>query len=205
MLSKFVEIAQRENLHKLTGLTTKEMQLFFFLLISPDEEFSTGNLQKQIEAKLKIRFNFTTLSRCLKKLENYRIITWIRPEKFHRHEHSSIWLNNMGIDILGVKSQVQEMLAIFENIENKVKFMKEKEITDELIELAKENAGATLYLRLLLARGTFDEEQANLGLIIQQVYTESRQDAYIEEVKRRGDKSMNDVLEYFKNYGSENV
>ena len=205
MLSKFVEIAQRENLHKLTGLTTKEMQLFFFLLISPDEEFSTGNLIKQIEAKLKIRFNFTTLSRCLKKLENYRIITWIRPEKFHRHEHSSIWLNNMGIDILGVKSQVQEMLAIFENIENKVKFMKEKEITDELIELAKENAGATLYLRLLLARGTFDEEQANLGLIIQQVYTESRQDAYIEEVKRRGDKSMNDVLEYFKNYGSENV
>jgi len=83
------------------------------------------------------------------------------------------------------------------------KGMSEKAITDALIEAAKNQAGASLYLRLLHAKGTFDDEQTSFGLIITQVFFDSIQDVYIEEIRRRDSKSMIDVLEYFLNSGIE--
>jgi hypothetical protein len=79
--------------------------------------------------------------------------------------------------------------------------MCEKCITYELIEIAKKQAGASLYLNLLYAKGTFDEAQTAIGLILNQTFNDSIQDVYIEEIKGRNVKSMRDVLHYFINSG----
>jgi len=86
---------------------------------------------------------------------------------------------------------------------HKVKTMIEKDITDALIDAAKDQAGASLYLRLLHARGTFDEAETSLGLIIGQVFYDSIQEVYIDEIKRLDGKPIRDVLEYFINSGIE--
>lgn len=84
MLSKLVEIAKRDDIQEITGLTTKQMQLLFFLLFSSEDEFSFGQLRKQLDRVLKISFNEKTLSRSLGKLEEKQVITWVRADKFQR-------------------------------------------------------------------------------------------------------------------------
>ena len=58
-------------------------------------------------------------------------------------------------------------------------------------------------LDLLSAKGYVDEEQTAIVLILNQVFSDSIQDVYIEEIKGRDAKSMRDVLEYFLNSGIE--
>ena len=202
MLSKLVEIAEREDLQEILGLTKRQMQLLFFLLFNPEQEFSFGKLKKALESELKIDFNDNTLSRSLSKLEEKQVITWIRAEKFQRNENSTIRLNDVGYgDILGVQKQVRAMLREYEGIMREAKSLSEEEITFELIEIAKKQAGASLYLRLLHAKGTFDEGQTAIGLILTQTFFDSIQDLYIEEIRGRDEKSMRDVLHYFINSG----
>jgi len=204
MLSKLVEIAKRGDLQEITGLTTRQMQLLFFLLFSSEDEFSFGQLRKQIDRVLKISFNEKTLSRSLGKLEEKQVITWIRADKFQRNESSTIRLNELGSgDKLGVQRQTREMFREYESLMQSAKRMSEKAITDALIEAAKNQAGASLYLRLLHARNTFDEEKTAFGLILNQVFYDSIQDVYIEEIRGRDAKSMRDVLHYFLNSGIE--
>jgi hypothetical protein len=204
MLSKLASIAKREDLQLVTGLTERQMQLLFFLLFSPEEEYSYGKLKKQIKYELKISFNDKTLSRSLSKLEEKQVITWIRAEKFQRNESSTIRLNEVGSgEKLGVQKQAREMLREYESVKRKAKSMSEKDITSELIEIAKKQAGASLFLRLRHAQGTFDEEQTGVGLMLSQVFFDSIQDLYIDEIKGRDMKSMRNVLDYFLNSGIE--
>jgi len=204
MLSKLVSIAKREDFQDLTGLTEKQIQLLFFLLFSDKQEFTYGQLKKSIKSTLNISFNDKTLSRSLSKLEEKQIITWIRAEKFQRNESSTIFLNEIKTgEKIGIQKQAREMLREFENVKNNAKIMSEKDITNELIELAKNQAGASLYLRLLHIKGTFDEIQTSFGLILSQIFFESNQELYINEIKGRDEKSMNAVLEYFLNSGIE--
>jgi hypothetical protein len=60
-------------------------------------------------------------------------------------------------------------------------------------------AGASLYLRLLFAQGTFNEEEANTLWILNNIFSEAKQDMYIEAVKERGKKSIVEVLHHFLN------
>lgn len=202
MLSKIVSIAKREDLQEKTGLTERQMQLLFFLTLNPEQEFTFGDLQRQIEDELKIYFNDSTLSRSLAKLEEKQIIIWDRAEKLQKDIQSKIRLNNEDIgNKLDIQNQIQQILSEFEQIKQNAETMSEKEITCELIELAKNQAGASLYLRLLYAQGTFDEEQTNLLWILNNIFSEAKQDKYIEAIKMRGKKSIIEVLHHFLNSG----
>lgn len=200
MLSKLVSIAQEEDLQEVTGLTEKQLQLLFFLIFSPDYEFSFLELKRKIFNELKISFSDRTLSRSLEKLEERQLVTWERAKKLRYDKRSKIKLN--GVDIeqkLGMQKQVEKVYNEFEKVKQKAQDMSEEQICIELIEIAKKQAGASLYLKLLEAQGVFDEKQASIGYYLNYVFSEVTQNLYIDVAVDRGKKSLIELTHHFLN------
>jgi len=205
MLSKLVSISQEEDLQEVTELTEKQLQLLFFLLFSPDYEYSFLELKRKIYDELSLSFSDRTLSRSLEKLEERQLVTWERAKKLRYDKRSKIKLNGLDMEKkLGIQKQVEKVYSEFEKVKEEAQDMNEEDICFELIEIAKKQAGASLYLKLLEAQGVFDEEQASIGYYLNYVFSEITQNLYLDIIIERGTKSVIEVTHYFLNSGTEN-
>jgi len=88
-------------------------------------------------------------------------------------------------------------------VTNNAQIMSEKEITDELINIVKDQAGGSLFLKFWLAQGVINETQFSIAYMWYNLLSEKKQDLYIEVIKERGKKSIEDVMHYFLQSGIE--
>ena len=77
----------------------------------------------------------------------------------------------------------KESIFEFEKVAKKAESMNEGELAYELIEIAKNQVGTFLYLKLLHLQGVFDESQTTLGLTLNYMFSELTQNVYLEVVK----------------------
>lgn len=204
MLDKLVSIAKSEDLQELTELNEKQLQIIFFLLFNQEKEFSFGELKRRIFNDLSISFTDSTLSRNLKKLEKRQLITWERAKKLRYDQRSKITFIIDDIEQkLEVQRQIEKAYLEFEKVRKEAQSMNEKDTAYELIDIIKKQAGASLYLRLLLAQDILNETQFSIGFLWINLFYEKIQELYIEVAKERGKKSVEDVTHYFLQSGTE--
>lgn len=201
MLDKLIEIAKNVDLQDITGLTDKQIQLTFFLIYTEGMEFSFGELKRGLN-DLSLSFTDSTLSRNLKKLEEKQVIVWDRAEKLRFDRRSKIRLKMEGLDRkLGLQKEVEKMYYEFVKAINDAKELDEQAITDELIKIAKDQAGGSLFLKFWWAQGVIDDSQFGLFYMWFNMFCEKKQDIYMEVIKERGKKSLENVMHFFLQSG----
>jgi len=161
-------------------------------------------LKRRLYSDLSISFTDSTLSRNLKKLEKRQLITWERAKKLRYDQRSKIRFIVDDIEQkLEVQKQVEKMYNEIVKVTNNAQIMSEKEITDELINIVKDQAGGSLFLKFWLAQGVINETQFSIAYMWYNLLSEKKQDLYIEVIKERGKKSIEDVMHYFLQSGIE--
>ena len=179
------------------------MQVVHYLTINQDKEYSFRALKRGLK-KHGYSFTDSTLSRSLKVLSERDVITWDRAPDLQYDKKSSIKLKLENIDRkLNIVELVKVGFSEVFEVQASVEDMSEEAIAYKLIDVAKEQAGGSIYVKLRYAQGAFSEDQLNTLLDLNKQRSDLIQEVCIEEVKWRGKKSVSDVIHHFLQSGIE--
>lgn len=197
MLSKLASIAQNSDIKKITGLDENSLKMLLFLIYDPNQEYSYGELGRRMKD---FGFDLTDsqLSDSLKKLREKNLILHEREGELRRNKPSSIRIIIEDIQHkLELQKQIDKGIEEIEAVVTDSKEMSEAEIFEELKRYKILQASTSLYLKLLRINDTLNEDAFIVGSLWTGLFYEYIVDLYLEEIEKRGRKSITEILHLY--------
>jgi len=191
MLSDFVSILQKIDLEEITDLDEKCIQILFFLLVKPDTTFNHNQLMRKLH-EFGFHFQEPTYSRHLTHLEEKEYI--IRE----RGNVTNISLNVESIESKKkLRNAVQISLKYLDQYKEDASDLDNKELFVILKKYCMEKVSSQFLLKLKLINKSVPENQFELGYLWVTLLYDYLIELYLDEVRKRGDETVIEILDYY--------
>jgi len=171
--------------------------MLLFLIFDPNQEYGYGELKRGMKG---VGFDLTDsqLSNSLRKLRDKKLILHEKEDELRRNKPSRIRIIIEDIQYkLELQKQIDKAIDEIQTVVTDSKEMSEAEIFEELKRYSILRASTSLYLKLLRINETFNEDAFVVGSLWTGLLYECMIDLYIEEIERRGKKSITEILHLY--------